>query len=137
MLSVLFSSLVHAQLNNPNKLPQCPKPDYTKTHDVGIVGRTHKWNNCWGRYQVAINKDYKGDVIEGEWRNGLINGQGMYYYLGNNKFKGDKYVGEFKGGNRNGQGIYILANGGKYVGEFKDGDKHGIATMTLADGSWH
>ena len=34
---------------------------------------------------------------------------------------GNKYVGEFKDGLLNGQGISTLFDGRKYVGEFKDG----------------
>jgi hypothetical protein len=78
-------------------------------------------------------------VLEGEWLNGLLHGQGTYYFLADNQFKGDKYVGEYKDGSKNGQGTYyFLADnqfkGDKYVGEFKDGSKNGQGTYYyLAD----
>ena len=58
LIGVTFiSSLAHAQQTNPNKLRPCPKPDYSKNTDSE---RFAKWTNCWGRYQVELNKDYKG-----------------------------------------------------------------------------
>lgn len=71
-----ISSLAHAQQINPKKLPLCPKPDYSKKIDIGIGGRTEKWTKCWGKYQVELHKDYKGDVLEGEWLNGFQHGLG-------------------------------------------------------------
>jgi hypothetical protein len=128
-----------AEQVNPYKLPPCPKPDFSKNYDIGVGGRTEKWTNCWGRYKVELSEDYKGDVFEGEWRNGLMHGQGTYYSLAENQFKGDKYVGEFKDGKRDGQGTYYyLADnqfkGDKYVGEYKDGKIHGQGTYTHASG---
>jgi len=40
-----------------------------------------------------------------------------------NKDKDAKYIGEFKDGLLNGQGISTLFDGRKYVGEFKDGKR--------------
>jgi len=97
------------ELNNPNKLAPCPKIDVSATYDVGVGGRTGKWTNCWGRYTVELSATHKGDVLEGEWLNGKLNGQGTYFYLADNQFKGDKYVGEFKDGNMHGQGTYTWA----------------------------
>ena len=137
--ATFISSLANAQETNPNKLLPCPKPDYSKNSDVGIGGKTEKWTNCWGRYTVEVVTTHKGDVLEGEWLNGFLHGQGTYYYLANTQFKGDKYVGEFKDGRKHGQGTYYyLANtqfkGNKYVGEFKDDKYHGQGTFTWANG---
>ena len=85
-----ISSLAHAQQTNPNKLRPCPKPDYSKNTDIERIA---KWTNCWGRYEVELHKDYKGDVLEGEWLNGGLHGLGTYTFANN----GEKYVGEFKG----------------------------------------
>ena len=128
------SDLAARQQANPNNLPACPNPDYSKSHDVGIGGRTEKWSNCWGRYRVDVSKDHKGDVFEGEWLNGLLHGQGTYYYLANNQFKGDKYFGENINGKMHGQGTYSHANGDKYVGEHKDGMRHGQGTFSFSNG---
>ena len=134
-LFALVCGVVFGQeLNNPNKLPACPKIDDSATYDVGAGGRTRKWTNCWGRYKVELAATYKGDVLEGEWRNGWLNGQGTYYSLADTQLKGGKYVGEFKDGNYHGRGTYTSANGSKYVGEYKDNNYHGHGTMTLATG---
>ncbi len=117
-----------AQQTNTNNLPFCPKLDYSKNGDIGLGGRTEKWHECWGRYVVEIHPGYKGDIIEGEWRNGLLNGRGTYYYQAGNQFKGDKYIGEFKDGNASGRGVYTHFNGNKYVGEFKMWKRSGLGT---------
>jgi len=120
------SSVAYAQQVNPNNLPPCPKPDMSKKTDTG---RFAKWTNCWGRYKVQLDATHKGEVLEGEWLNGNLHGQGMYTYA-----NGDKYVGEYKDGKRHGQGTYTHANGDKYVGEFKDGEQRGQGTYTYAKG---
>ena len=125
--ATFISSLAHAQQTNPNKLPLCPKPDYSKNTDFE---RFANWTNCWGRYQVELHKDFKGDVLEGEWLNGWLHGHGMY-----TNANGEKYVGEYKDGKKNGQGTYTFTNGEKYVGEYKDGKKNGQGTYTYTDGN--
>jgi hypothetical protein len=112
---------------NPNKLQPCPKPDKSKKTDIE---RFAKWTNCWGRYQVELDKDHKGDVLEGEWFNGMLHGQGTYTHA-----NGDKYVGEYKHGSNHGQGMYTYASGAKYVGEYKDGKLHGQGTYISANGN--
>jgi hypothetical protein len=115
---------------NPNKLPPCPKPDYSKTLDLGAGGRTEKWSNCWGRYRVELSKDHKGDVFEGEWLNGLFHGLGTYTHT-----NGNKYVGMHQDGNRDGNGTYFFANGEKYIGEWKRSMKNGNGIQTRPDGT--
>ena len=103
--------------------------DYSKNTHIGAGGRTEKWHNCWGRYKAELNDAYKGDVLEGEWRNGELSGQGTYTFA-----DGKKYVGEYKDGKYHGQGTYTFADGDKYVGEFKDGGRNGQGTLTYASG---
>ena len=122
-------SLAYPQSNNPNKLPPCPKPDYLKKSDVGMEGRTEKWTNCWGRYKVEFSKTSKGDVLEGEWLNGVLHGQATYNYA-----NGDKYVGAFKDGSSHGQGTHTHASGAKYVGEWKNDKQDGHGTFISATG---
>ena len=124
----------HGQQVNRNNLPPCPKPDYSKNTHAGVGGRTEKWRNCYGRYVLELNDASKGNVFEGEFQNGLPNGQGTYYHLADNQFKGDRHQGEYKEGTYHGQGTYIHANGDRYQGEFKDGKKHGQGTYTHANG---
>ena len=85
-----ISSTACGQQVNPKNLPPCPKIDVSATYDVGVGGRTGKWTNCWGRYKVELDATHKGEVLEGEWLNGWLHGQGTYYYLAYNQFKGDK-----------------------------------------------
>ena len=70
-----------------------------------------------------------GRMYVGEFKDGLRDGQGTYTWA-----NGDHYVGEFKDDNIHGQGTYTWANGNHYVGEWKDGTYHGQGTYTWADG---
>ncbi len=124
----LFSSVAFGQeLNNPNKLPPCPGPDYSKNTDWE---RFSKWTSCWGRYRIELDATYKGCLLEGEWKNGSLDGQGNSTYP-----NGDRYQGEFKYGNKHGKGTYTYANGARYQGEFKDDKYHGQGTQTFEDGA--
>jgi hypothetical protein len=135
LIGVTFiSSLAHAQEINPNKLPLCPQPDYSKKIDIGIGGRTEKWTNCWGRYRAAVALTWRGDVLEGEWLNGSLHGLGTYHFVADSGARGDKYVGEFKDHKKNGQGTYFKTNVGKYVGEFKNDMYNGQGVFTFANG---
>ena len=78
--------------------------------------RTYAWPN--------------GDKYEGEWKDGLPNGQGTCTWS-----NGDIYVGEFKDGAFNGQGTYKYANKDVYIGEYKDGLKNGQGTYRWSDGT--
>jgi hypothetical protein len=121
-----LSSTASGQQVNQNNLPPCPKPDISKKTDRG---RFAKWTKCWGRYKVELDATHKGDVLEGEWLNGLPHGQGTY-----TSANGDKYVGGYKDGKMHGQGTYAHANGEKYIGEWKDDQPNGQGTLTSADG---
>ena len=46
-----------------------------------------------------------------------------------------KYVGEFRGGLINGQGTLTFSSGAKYVGAFRDGKQTGQGIEYRADGS--
>lgn len=48
---------------------------------------------------------------------------------------GDKYEGDLKNGMRNGKGIYIYASGASYNGEWLNNESDGIGTYTGKDGS--
>ncbi len=137
---------------NPNRLPPCPKPDLSKNSDVGWGGRTWHWNDCWGRYVIALDKELRNTVLEGEWQFGKLNGQGMYAMPDGRKYaggfkdflrhgqgqltmsNGDRYTGEFNADAFEGQGTYTFASGARYVGEFKGGRFHGQGTYHFAQG---
>ncbi len=176
----MFGAAVAVEIEfkvNPNKLPPCPKPDMSKKFDVGVGGRTEKWNNCWGKHTIGIGQDFKrdlkglsacpgpndfysdvarsgrrpknalcknanhkiglsnkNDVLEGEWRNGRLNGLGREIYS-----DGDIYVGAFNEGRRHGFGMYYFLEknqfvGDRYVGDYLDGMYHGQGTYIKLDG---
>ncbi len=156
IFAMAFSySSVYGQQVNPNKLPPCPKPDYSKSIDLGVGGRTEKWTNCWGRYVIEIDNNEKGIVYDGEWQNGLPHGQATMTSPKGSKhvgemrngkrhgqitsimFNGDMFLGEYRNGVRHGQGTYNFASGDKYVGEWKDSKKHGQGTYTYANGDMY
>ena len=69
-------------------------------------------NNKREKYGKFFND--KGKLIyEGDYKNDLKNGEGIYYY--NN---GDKYEGEWINGIREGKGIFYWKNGDKWEGYF-------------------
>ena len=150
LLLFMIGTLLALSAYGQSKLQPCPKVDYSIKTDPE---RYAKWHNCWGRYKFEFAEGFKGNVFEGEWLNGSLNGQGTYTYADGEKYvgefkdgeingqgtytyaSGNKYVGEYKDGNQNGQGTAIYASGDKYVGGFKDGKKNGQGVATFADGS--
>ena len=88
-----------------------------KFHGQGI--------KTWGQ-----DSEWSGDMYIGNWKDGLMSGQGTYYFA-----DGDKYVGEHMNNNRYGQGTYYFADGAYDVGEWKEGVLNGFATSYNADGS--
>ena len=77
----------------------------------------------------GIFLDRDGLFYEGEWKAGLMHGQGRLQLPG-----GDEYVGEFRAGQASGSGRYIDASGEIYEGPFADGRRHGRGTTTLPNG---
>ena len=104
-------------------LSKCPG---SPTDDRSVWGQ---WHNCEG---IVSQSD--GLTHEGEFRNGLPNGQGTLTFSAPHKSAGEKYVGEFKDGKPNGQGALTFADGRKYVGEYKDDKRNGQGTYTKPDG---
>ena len=71
-----------------------------------------------------------GDVYKGEWRNGEMEGIGVYNFKG----AGDIYRGEWKSNKIHGFGTFTYASGAYYSGEFKDGKRNGLGTYVWEDG---
>ena len=116
LILILLTGTAYGQSN----LPACPALDNSQ---AGIK-RTKNWNNCFGMFVVG-----DGNVYEGEYQNGVPNGNGSAKFP-----NGDKYVGEFKDGVRSGIGTDEHFNGSKYVGEQKNNKRHGQGTYFMADG---
>jgi len=70
-----------------------------------------------------------GDRYEGEFKGGLLNGKGVYYYR-----NGDKYEGEFKNDMKHGLGMYTYSNGDRCTGEFKNDMKDGKGSFVFQNG---
>ena len=104
-------------IKNPKDLPSCPALDYSKKKDIGIDGRTEKWDNCFGKLKYEIGSN---DTYEGEFKNGMPEGMGIYMY--SQDFKGHKHVGNFIGGVKYGKGIWIRGfdDGGLIIGIWKN-----------------
>jgi hypothetical protein len=134
LLSILFGLSLSASIKAQIKLSPCPAVDYSKNTHLGAGGRTEKWHNCFGRYVLELNDGFKGNIYEGEFKNGKPNGWGTLHHLADNPSKGDKYEGEFREGKYNGKGKYIYRNGDQYVGEFKDDKRHGLGTHNFFSG---
>jgi hypothetical protein len=83
-----------------------------------------------------VYTDAKGNVYEGTFTEGALNGPGRM--LGKD---GSRYEGEFKNWIYEGQGIFRNANGDEYKGGFEDGLFEGDGTLTFAkpqkDGTTH
>lgn len=76
-------------------------------------------------------KDYK--VGESTYDGELLNGK--YHGFGTMKWTdGKKYVGEFKNGLRNGKGTFYFANGCTYTGEYVNDKPNGYGTETFTNG---
>ena len=71
----------------------------------------------------------KGDVIVGEFINGLPDGP-----ISASMSDGEKYVGQMKEGEYDGYGELTRADGTKYAGFFKGGGYHGKGTLVTAKG---
>jgi hypothetical protein len=67
---------------------------------------------------------------EGEWRDGMRTGHGMYTTV-----NGERYDGEWRNGLKNGHGVKTWPNGSRYDGEWLDNKRRGRGAEVLADGS--
>jgi hypothetical protein len=113
------------ELNNPKKLPPCPKADTSRQQDWE---RTEKWDACWGRYEIETNIYFKNYIYEGSWKNGALDGLGVE--ISN---AGEKYIGEFKNGLKNGLGKKYLANGVLIMGVWENDNFIRAAKVNLPD----
>ena len=71
----------------------------------------------------------KGEVYEGDFKDGERNGKGKFTYG-----RGAVYEGEFKDGERNGNGKFTYASGAVYEGEFKGDELNGNGKFTYRNG---
>ena len=70
-------------------------------------------------------------IYEGEYKNGIRNGEGTYHYN-----RGLKYEGEFANGLREGHGVFQWEDGTRWEGPFKNNEMHGQGTYYHKDESY-
>ena len=82
--------------------------------------------------KISINKtqDYPDGRYVGEFKNGLREGKGIYYYK-----DGARYEGDYRNDQRNGRGIQYYNTGIIYMGEFLNNKKHGKGAMYYPNGN--
>jgi hypothetical protein len=71
-----------------------------------------------------------GETLEGEWRAGILEGDGVHVDA-----LGNRYEGGFRNGKPEGQGRYLAANGEIFEGGFVGGLRHGAGMTTLPGGT--
>lgn len=71
-----------------------------------------------------------GSRFEGEYRDGLLNGRGVYVFA-----NGSRYDGEYADDLRSGRGVFTHPDGESYDGEWRDGLPSGPGRLKRADGT--
>lgn len=66
------------------------------------------------------NSECGQEYYEGEWKNDMMNGYGIYHYS-----NGDVYEGDWVNNMQNGYGKYFFTDGNRYEGDWKDHKMHG------------
>jgi hypothetical protein len=84
--------------------------------------------NGKGKQRVYYN-DGTDSYFEGNMKDGVRDGHGVF--VGSKK---DKYQGQFVNGRFEGKGTYTWADGGKYEGEWKNSEMNGKGTRHYKDG---
>jgi hypothetical protein len=124
--------LITSQYIDPNsfaRITQNPKVTAKRQLPDCLGIDASKWNNCFGSWSEPNAYEY-----EGEWKNGLFDGQGTYHHTADDEWKGYTYVGDYKKHNRHGSGTSTFANGDTYIGEFQDNQYSKQGIFLFADG---
>lgn len=138
LINFLYSPLA---IGNPKDLPPCPEDTKAEYHNC-IGSRSGEVQGLKWKYvgQYMNNKrNGKGTYSlsngikwEGEFKDGMLTGQGTEYYPDGSI----KYKGEFVDNKFHGQGTY-RDNNLKYVGQFYEAKLKGHGTLTYSDGKKH
>lgn len=91
-------------------------------HGIGTLTRTSQ----------ADADDEESYAYEGNWKNGKLDGKGLF-----TSSEGDRYEGQFKEGRKDGQGTYHWATGARYEGEWKAGEMHGQGKYLWSSGNYY
>ena len=130
-------------------------PDLLTRHGFGILTtpfyvRIGQWRygqfTGWGRESRR-----NGEVLEGRFTNGKVNGKGIFITIKGNKYVGDllnnrlhgkgklttrnvQYSGDFKYNKMDGNGKIIFNNGHQYEGEFRENQINGKGKFIWQNG---
>ena len=86
-------------------------------------------NTTQSKKKVIKKYIFEDGEYEGEIRDGLPHGKGIFKYK-----NGDEYKGEFKNGLFDVNGEHTTKSGEKYFGEFKNGKREGNGTCKFRNG---
>jgi hypothetical protein len=120
----------------------------SQADESAVNSATHVMQTMHGSATIAGDGQYSGELLDGkpfgmgtatwphqghtyvgEWRNGVMHGQGTATYL-----NGDRYDGEWANGKRSGLGRYAHGSGDIYEGLWSNERKHGLGVDSFADG---
>jgi len=79
---------------------------------------------------ISVVSFPNGDRYEGEFRNGLMHGWGVYVSA-----LGDRYEGMFENDIRHGPGTLSTTSGERFTGTYVNGIRHGRGSLTRSDGT--
>jgi hypothetical protein len=79
--------------------------------------------------EISVVTLPNGDRYEGQFKEGLFNGWGTYFY-----HNGDRYEGLFRDDMKNGRGGLVYQNGDRYVGAFTNDVRGGRGSLLFHDG---
>jgi len=82
-----------------------------------------------GPMAIAVVTFPNGDRYEGQFKDGLFDGWGVYTYR-----DGDRFEGEFKDDMKNGRGAFVHRNGDRYTGAFVSDMKQGKGSLLFHNG---
>ena len=139
-----FASETEGLLHNQLKIYNKDNMDYIQIYqgDLNSSGQRHGQGKCTTPYYVLIgqwkNDQFSGwgresrcngDVFEGRYENGVLNGKGIFL-----NEKKSKYIGDFKNTRRWGKGE-LTTEQIHYEGDFYDNQMHGKGRIQfLRDG---
>jgi hypothetical protein len=110
-----------------------PKP---KTAPKEVTKPAEEPKKSRRRNGYAAHTWSTGEKYEGEWNEGVMHGNGKYFYADDYEDclrpgvgQLHRYEGEFRDGKFNGRGFKHMKNGDTYDGEWKDGKFHGKGTF--------
>jgi hypothetical protein len=106
-LLLVWSGFAHAQQENPNNLPPCPK------------NAKEKYHNCWGKYGGYVG-EFQNDKFHGIGRESPAR-MAVLQSFPNGLDEGSWYYGEWKEGLSDGLGILSQAHGTRIEGVWKKG----------------